>query len=63
MNKERHSEVTYLLKQENKLKINMLNISKIIQNKASSKLIIQNLDMDVGNKLYLPINVSFLNSP
>ena len=41
----------------------MLNISKIIQNKASSKLIIQNLDMDVGNKLYLPIKVSFLNSP
>ena len=63
MNKERHSEVTYLLKQENKPKTNMLNISKIIQNKASSKLIIQNLDMDVGNKLYLPIKVSFLNSP
>ena len=41
----------------------MINISKIIQSKISSKLVIQNLDADVGNKLYLPINVSFLDSP
>ena len=41
----------------------MINISKIISNNNKPKLVVQNLDNDIGYKLYLPINVSFLHSP
>jgi hypothetical protein len=40
----------------------MINISNILNN-HNPNLIIQTLDNDVGRKLYLPIKVSFLNTP
>ena len=40
----------------------MINLSKIIFASNKPNLVIQNLDMNIGHKLYLPINVSFLNS-
>ena len=41
----------------------MINISNLIKGPKTPKLVVQNLDSNIGQKLYIPINVSFLDSP